>query len=198
MIIGITGSIATGKTFVTDYLKEKGYRVIDADEISRQALNKSERCYYEVIKHFSESILDNEKNIDRKKLAKIIFNDKNQRKVLEDIVHPFVISSILEQITSCDKNEYLFVCMPLLYEINFQKYLDKVIVVYSEKEKQIERLIKRDGIDYDYAIKKIEAQYPQEKKKELADYIIDNSLSKENTIKDINKIIESMRKDNGN
>ena len=88
--------------------------------------------------------------------------------------------------------------MPLLYEINFQKHLDKVIAVYSNRDKQIERLTKRDNISYEYAIKKIESQYPQEKKVELADYVIDNSLSKEETIKNIEKIIERMRKDNGN
>ena len=97
-----------------------------------------------------------------------------------------------------DKKEDVFVSMPLLYEINFQKHLDKVIAVYSNRDKQIERLTKRDNISYEYAIKKIESQYPQEKKVELADYVIDNSLSKEETIKNIEKIIERMRKDNGN
>lgn len=198
MIIGITGSIATGKTLVTNYLREKGYKVIDADEISRAVLNKGEKGYDEVLKYFSENILDQEKNIDRKKLAQIIFTDEKKRRVLEKIVHPLVINEILNFIDNSDKKEDVFVSMPLLYEINFQNHLDKVIAVYSNKDKQIERLTKRDNISYEYAIKKIESQYPQEKKVELADYVIDNSLSKEETIKNIEKIIERMRKDNGN
>lgn len=198
MIIGITGSIATGKTLVTNYLREKGYKVIDADEISRAVLNKGEKGYDEVLKYFSENILDQEKNIDRKKLAQIIFTDEEKRRVLEKIIHPLVINEILNFIDNSDKKEDVFVSMPLLYEINFQKHLDKVIAVYSNRDKQIERLTKRDNISYEYAIKKIESQYPQEKKVELADYVIDNSLSKEETIKKIEKIIERMRKDNGN
>ncbi len=198
MIIGITGSIATGKTLVTNYLREKGYKVIDADEISRAVLNKGEKGYDEVLKYFSENILDQEKNIDRKKLAQIIFTDEEKRRVLEKIIHPLVINEILNFIDNSDKKEDVFVSMPLLYEINFQKHLDKVIAVYSNRDKQIERLTKRDNISYEYAIKKIESQYPQEKKVELADYVIDNSLSKEETIKNIEKIIERMRKDNGN
>ena len=198
MIIGITGSIATGKTLVTNYLREKGYKVIDADEISRAVLNKGEKGYDEVLKYFSENILDQEKNIDRKKLAQIIFTDEEKRKVIKKIIHPLVINEILNFIDNSDKKEDVFVSMPLLYEINFQKHLDKVIAVYSNRDKQIERLTKRDNISYEYAIKKIESQYPQEKKVELADYVIDNSLSKEETIKNIEKIIERMRKDNGN
>lgn len=198
MIIGITGSIATGKTLVTNYLREKGYKVIDADEISRAVLNKGEKGYDEVLKYFSENILDQEKNIDRKKLAQIIFTDEKKRRVLEKIIHPLVIKEILNFIDNSDKKEDVFVSMPLLYEINFQNHLDKVIAVYSNRDKQIERLTKRDNISYEYAIKKIESQYPQEKKVELADYVIDNSLSKEETIKNIEKIIERMRKDNGN
>ena len=198
MIIGITGSIATGKTLVTNYLREKGYKVIDADEISRAVLNKGEKGYDEVLKYFSENILDQEKNIDRKKLAQIIFTDEKKRRVLEKIIHPLVINEILNFIDNSDKKEDVFVSMPLLYEINFQNHLDKVIAVYSNRDKQIERLTKRDNISYEYAIKKIESQYPQEKKVELADYFIDNSLSKEETIKNIEKIIERMRKDNGN
>ena len=120
MIIGITGSIATGKTLVTNYLREKGYKVIDADEISRAVLNKGEKGYDEVLKYFSENILDQEKNIDRKKLAQIIFTDEEKRRVLEKIIHPLVINEILNFIDNSDKKEDVFVSMPLLYEINFQ------------------------------------------------------------------------------
>ena len=92
MIIGITGSIATGKTLVTNYLREKGYKVIDADEISRAVLNKGEKGYDEVLKYFSENILDQEKNIDRKKLAQIIFTDEEKRRVLEKQVTGGILS----------------------------------------------------------------------------------------------------------
>lgn len=193
MVIGITGSISTGKTFVTDYLSKMGYQVIDADVLSRKVLNKGEEGYYKVIKHFSREILDDNENINRRKLAEIIFNNEDKKNILESIVHPQVINKMLELISNIKKDEIVFLSIPLLFEINFEKYLDKTVVVYSNKEIQIKRLMERDKIDYEYALKKIDSQFSQDKKVELADYIIDNSFSKEETIKNINSLIEKIK-----
>lgn len=197
MVVGITGSIACGKTFVTDYLKDKGYDLIDADVLAREVLNKGEVGYYKVINHFKENILDNEKNINRKKLAEIIFNNDEEKKVLENIIHPEVVEKIKEFIKKTDKEKIAFVSIPLLFEINFERFLDKTIVIYSKKDMQIERLMKRDNIDLEYAKKKINAQLSQEEKMKQADYVIDNSFTKEETIKNIDKVIESLRSYNG-
>lgn len=193
MVIGITGSISTGKTFVTDYLSKMGYQVIDADVLSRKVLSKGEEGYYKVIKHFSREILDDDENINRRKLAEIIFNNEDEKNILESIVHPQVINKMLELISNIKKGEIVFLSIPLLFEINFEKYLDKTVVVYSNKEIQIKRLMERDKIDYEYALKKIDSQFSQDKKVELADYIIDNSFSKEETIKNINSLIEKIK-----
>lgn len=197
MIVGITGSIATGKTFVTDYLKTKGYNLIDADVLAKDVLNFGEKGYYEAIEYFSESILDDKKNIDRKKLAKIIFNDDDKKKVLENIVHPQVIKKIQEFISNIKKSEIAFVSIPLLFEIHFEKYLDKIVVVFSKKDIQIKRLMERDNIDLEYAEKKINSQLSQEQKVKLADYVIDNSFTKEETINSINEVVEKIRSNNG-
>lgn len=197
MVVGITGSIACGKTFVTDYLKSKGFDLVDADILAHKVLNKGEKGYFKVIEHFKETILDSDKNIDRKKLAKIIFNDSKEKKVLENIIHPEVIEKINEFMSQVDKNQIAFVSIPLLFEIHFERYLDKTIVIYSKKDTQIERLMKRDNIDLEYAIKKINAQLSQEEKMKQADYVIDNSFTKEETIKNIDKVIESLRSYNG-
>lgn len=193
MVIGVTGSISTGKTFVTDYLSKMGYQVIDADVLSRKVLNKGEEGYYKVIKHFSREILDDDENINRRKLAEIMFNNKDEKYILESIVHPQVINKMLEFISNIKKDEIVFLSIPLLFEINFEKYLDKTVVVYSNKEIQIKRLMERDKIDYEYALKKIDSQFSQDKKVELADYVIDNSFSKEETIKNINSLIEKIK-----
>lgn len=197
MVVGITGSIACGKTFVTDYLKSKGFDLVDADVLAREVLNKGEEGYYKVINHFKENILDNEKNINRKKLAEIIFNNDEEKKVLENIIHPEVIEKIKEFIKKTDKEKIAFVSIPLLFEIHFEKFLDKTIVIYSKKDMQIERLMKRDNIDLEYAKKKINSQLSQEEKMKRADYVIDNSFTKEETIKNIDKVIESLRSYNG-
>lgn len=193
MVIGVTGSISTGKTFVTDYLSKMGYQVIDADVLSRKVLNKGEEGYYKVIKHFSREILDDDENINRRKLAEIMFNNEDAKYILESIVHPQVINKMLEFISNIKKDEIVFLSIPLLFEINFEKYLDKTVVVYSNKEIQIKRLMERDKIDYEYALKKIDSQFSQDKKVELADYVIDNSFSKEETIKNINSLIEKIK-----
>lgn len=197
MLVGITGSIACGKTFVTDYLKSKGFDLVDADVLAHEVLNKGEKGYFKVIEHFKETILDSEKNIDRKKLAEIIFSDSKEKKVLENIIHPEVIEKINEFMSQVDKKQIAFVSIPLLFEIHFERYLDKTIVIYSKIDAQIERLMKRDNIDYNYAMKKINAQLSQEEKMKQADYIIDNSFTKEETIKNIDKVIESLRSYNG-
>ena len=190
MIIGITGSIATGKTFVTDYLLKKNYKVVDADVISRNLLKKDGKCYQKVIATFEDILLEN-KEIDRQKLGKIIFNDECKKKVLEDIIHPEVIKTIFEKIEEI-KFDNVFVSMPLLYEIGFEKYVDKVIVVYADEKTQIERLMRRDNINREYAVNKIRNQMSLNEKIKKCDFVIDNSKEKEKTIDEIEKVLKKL------
>lgn len=190
MIIGITGSIATGKTFVTDYLLKKGYKVIDADVISRGLLEKNGKCYQKVIDSFNDILLENG-DINRQKLGKLVFNDRNKKKTLEEIVHPEVIETIFKKIDELNIDN-IFVSMPLLYEVGFEKYVNKVIVVYANKETQIERLMRRDNIDRDYAINKINNQMSLKEKVEKCDFLIDNSYEKEKTIEEIEKVLRKL------
>ena len=108
MIIGITGSIASGKTFVTDYLKQLGYKIIDADEISRDLLKKNNEGYFKVIEVFSKEILTDQEEIDRKKLAKMIFNNSLNKEKLENIVHPLVFKKIEEEKKNYIEEKYIF------------------------------------------------------------------------------------------
>ena len=177
MIIGITGSIASGKTFVTDYLKELGYKIIDADEISRNLLKKNSEGYFKVIEVFSKDILTDNEEIDRKKLAMMIFNNSINKKKLEEIVHPLVFEEIEKYKEKYKEDKYIFISMPLLFETGYQNKVDKVITVYIKKDIQVERLMKRDDIDKEYAITKISSQFDLEEKVKNSDYIIDNETS---------------------
>src|SRR5699024_5078503 len=103
-IIGITGGIATGKSTVTNFLIDKGYKVIDADKIAREVVEKGEIAYDEIVNYFGNNILKKDGSIDRKKLGEIIFNDQNKRTKLNSIVHPQVIKKIKENINLCSKN----------------------------------------------------------------------------------------------
>ncbi len=192
MVVGITGSIASGKSLVTDYLIQKNYKVIDADVISREVTKKGGECYKTIVDTFGSEYLQENKEIDRKKLAKIIYFDKEKKKQLENIIHPVVLEKIEDYIFK-ENREIIFVSMPLLYEVGFEKKCDKVIVVYTNYDKQIERLMKRDNISLEYANDKIASQYPISLKISKSDYVIDNSQEKEKTYSAIEQVLKEIK-----
>jgi dephospho-CoA kinase len=193
-VVGLTGGIATGKSTVSKMFSESLIPVIDTDTIARDLLNKDTECYQEVVGYFGEEILFLNHEIDRKKLGKIIFHDEEKRQKLNDIVHPRVINIVLSEIEKHKGlgTKILVVDVPLLYESGFDQYMDDVIVVYTNKEMQKERLMSRDNINSDYADKKMNAQMSLEEKVKQADYVIDNSKSILETKKAFNKIVEEL------
>jgi len=172
-IIGITGSIATGKSTVANYLKQLGYLVIDSDEVSHRALVDSEYCIQEVKKHFPSSYRSG--MIDRKIVASIIFKDKEKREILNQIIHPYVINQLENVKKRYQKQEQLiFFDIPLLYEVKLEYLCDEIWVVYTNQDIQLERLMKRNNISKEEALLRINSQMSIEIKKELADKIVDN------------------------
>lgn len=181
-VIGLTGSIATGKSQVSNYLRDKGIKVVDADLIARGVVDIP-IVKDEIKKAFGENIYVNE-NLDRKKLAEIVFNNDKKRDILNDIMHPHIYKIILDEIKN--SKEIVFVDIPLLFEnekVNekFGLKFDEIWLVYVDRETQIERLMKRDGISRDYAEKKINSQISVEEKRKKADVIIDNRFTVEET-----------------
>lgn len=181
-IIGLTGSIATGKSQVSNYLKDKGIKVVDADLIARDVAN------YKTVKNkikreFGDDLYINDQ-LDRKKLAEIIFAKKIHREKLNSIMHPEIYKKIKKESDSADG--LVFIDIPLLFEnedLN-KKYgldFDEIWLVYVDRERQIERLMKRDDISKEYAEEKINSQIPVEEKRKKADVIIDNSGTLEET-----------------
>ncbi|MGC8789953.1 MAG: dephospho-CoA kinase [Desulfurella sp.] len=196
MRVGLTGSIATGKSTVANMFKELGAYVIDADEIAHDALKKNQNTHKQIIEVFGESILDENGNIDRKKLGAIVFNDKQKLTLLESIIHPFVQQKrreIEESILKKEKNAIIIYDVPLLFEKHLEDSFDKIIVVYAKKEIQIERLMKRQNLTYDEALKLINLQMDIEEKKQRADFVIDNSYSLEDTKKQVAKLFEKIK-----
>ena len=179
-IIGLTGGIATGKSTVTEMLTNKGFKVIDADRIARQVVEVGFPAYGEIVTCFGEDILKVDKTIDRKKLGYLIFNDEIRRKKLYDIIHPYIFKTIKNHIPKYKKREkIIFVDVPLLIEEmnQFKKYeiiFDEIWLVYADETTQLNRLIRRDGIDEEEAIHRIKAQMPMEMKRAYATKIIDN------------------------
>lgn len=189
-VIGLTGSIAVGKSTVTHYLLTHGYQVIDADEISRHALDKGKPCYDQVIEVFG--CLDESGNIDRKALGDIVFHNSQRKKQLEAIVHPYVIEQLKLGIQQCQES-LVFLDIPLLFEIHLDSLCDKIIVVYVDEQTQMKRLMKRNGITQEEAKVLMSQQISIEKKRFMGDYVLDNCKDYQYLYEDIERVLKVLR-----
>lgn len=192
-IIGLTGSISTGKTQVSNYLRNRGEKVIDADLIAREVVDL-EPVKEKIKEVFGDDIYKDDE-LDRKALGEIVFRDKEKRQVLNEIEHPEIYRIILEEIKNSKGR--VFVDIPLLFESQHlnEKYglvFDEVWLVYVNRETQVKRLIKRDRISRGYALEKINSQMSVEDKKIMADVIIDNSGSLGNTFKQVEENLKRL------
>lgn len=180
-IIGITGGISTGKSTVSNILRDNGYKIIDADEIAREVVKVGSPAYIKIVEEFGHRILLDDKTINRKALGNIIFNDIKSREKLNNITHPYIFESIKNNIQEICKDENIvFLDIPLLFEQFdlWKKYdilFNEIVLVYIDEETQIERLIKRDNICKEEALKKIRSQIPIDEKKIRSSKTIDNS-----------------------
>ncbi|KAJ5070243.1 bifunctional coenzyme a synthase-related [Anaeramoeba ignava] len=181
-IIGLTGGIGTGKSTVCELLikldPNKKVRKIDLDKIAHQISQIGEKGYQAIVKEFGkEDILLPNKEINRKKLGEIIFQDPQKKRKLEKITHPKIIFQMIwELIIACLNGcEVVVVEVPLLFEAKMEKIFHQTIVVYSEEETQVERLIKNRGMTEKEARDRIKSQMSLKEKCKRADWIIDNS-----------------------
>ena len=167
----LTGGIATGKSTVASLFKLHGFLTIDADKIAHKLLDLH---YKEIEQLFGKEYIENQKVL-RKKLGNLIFKDESQKKRLEDFIHPLIKQEIIKEAAIFEKQQKPYLIdIPLFFET--QNYdIQKSIVVYTPKEIQIQRLMKRDNCSFDEALLRINNQMDIEKKKTLATYIIDNS-----------------------
>lgn len=193
-VIGLTGSIASGKSLVSGFLKEMGIRVIDADLIAREIVKPGLPAWEKIRQYFGEEVLNPDLSINRKLLAQKVFGDKEKISKLNDITHPVIIKKINDEINCFRENsdlnpEILVVDVALLIETGCYKMVDQVWLVYIPRELQIQRLTKRDGITRAEAVKRIESQMPGEEKKKYADVIIDNSGSMEDTKEKVKNLV---------
>jgi len=204
MIIGITGGICSGKTSVIREIKKifntrKTNRIgiyndfklkfIDADKISHRIILKGTSEYKKILRIFGREILNKNKQINRKKLGKIIFGNLQKRKLLEKIMHPTIIKEIKTKINKYKNRGYnVILDAPLLYETNLTGIVDKVVVVWVSKKTQIKRLMERDKISYEEILMKINSQIPLDYKRKLADYVINNNKQFKFTKKQVKSI----------
>ena len=174
MIIGVTGTIGSGKSTVCSILREHGYEVIDADKIHHQLMEIGNVIYTDVVKHFGEEILNDDKTINRAYLRSVILNDKNKKTELENISFSHILSKMKE--LSLNK-ETIFWEVPLLFEAGWDKFVDVSIVVVANEQTIIERVMKRSNLSAEEVQKFINAQMPVNEKIKNANYILENDTN---------------------
>lgn len=192
MKIGLTGSIACGKSTVSAYLASLGCTIVDADAISRALTADGGAALPAVRQAFGDSVFRG-KSLDRRALGQLVFSDSQKRNELNAILHPLILREIARQLDTLDAPEKLVIGdIPLLYECGMQTLFDVVWVVYVPRETQIERLALRDGLDRTQAEQRIDAQMPLSQKEKLADAVIHTDGTIEQTQRQIDALLRRL------
>ena len=194
--IGLTGSIAVGKSFVCGCLRELGCQVLDADLTAREVVAKGTPGLEAIVREFGEGVLTKDGDLDRKKVGALVFADKEKRDLLNSIVHPLVITAQDKWIRDAETKEpggIAVIDAALMIESGGYKRFNKLIVVWCESAIQLERLMDRDGLSEVDARTRIAAQIPQDEKKKFADYLIDTSDGFETTREQTAEIVRQLR-----
>ncbi|MBI3650111.1 MAG: dephospho-CoA kinase [Acidobacteria bacterium] len=194
--VGLTGSIAVGKSFVVAVLKELGCAVFDADKIAHSVMTPGKTAYEDIVKEFGAEVLAQDLTIDRAKLGAIVFADATRRQRLNEIVHPRVIAEqnrLLAEVEAAEPNGIAVIDAALMIESGGYKRFDKLIVVYCERETQIERLMQRNQISRADAERRVGAQLSSDEKRRYADYEINTEGSFAEVRERVQRVYESLR-----
>jgi dephospho-CoA kinase len=200
LLIGVTGSIATGKSTVAGMLEELGARTIDFDVLSRVVVEPDKPAWQDIVAYFGEQILADDRTLDRNKLREIVFQDLEKKKKLESFQHPRIYEEFIKQVeqyASEDPDVIIQAVIPLLIEVNMQSFFHNLIMVYASEGKQKKRLMKRDGSSEEMAMNMIRSQLSADEKKGYCDLVIDNSGSLEQTRKQVQKLWQKLKKIQG-
>ena len=193
---GLTGSIAVGKSFVVSVMRELGCRTLDADQTAREVVAKGSGGLAEIVSQFGADMLTSNGELDRKKLGEIVFADEAKRKLLNSIVHPRVFAAQdawLRDVERDDPKGIAVVDAALMIESGGYRRFDRLIVVWCKPEIQLRRLIERDGLSEADAKRRVDAQMPQEEKKNFADDLIDTSAGFDDTRRQVDALVQKLR-----
>lgn len=183
--VGITGGIGSGKSVVSRYLTSLGYPVIDADRIAREVVEPGEIGLLHVVEAFGEGVLNFDHTLNRKRLGEMIFNNDVMRNRLNDILHPLIRMRMKNEALEFSDEPVIFFDVPLLFETDSRSNYDEVVLVYANDDLTLQRIMLRDGISEDLAIKKIKAQIPLDIKRSLSDYVISNERDIESLLSQV-------------
>lgn len=187
VIVGLTGGIASGKSFVSDYLKSLNYKIIDADRISRQVVEKGSEGLNQIVGCFGSQVIQEDGTLNRPVLNQTVFHDESKRKKLESILHPLILAQMTQEIAQLKTERVIFLDVPLLFEQReFADLCDYTLLIWTDEQTQLERLMARNQWTQVEAMRRIKTQMPLAQKESLADGCINNSGSREQTCAAIN------------
>lgn len=195
--VGLTGGIACGKSTVADMFVRRGAHLIDFDKLAHEVQKPGRAAWEKVVQYYGEDILLPNKNIDRNKLAKIVFANPEKLAALNQIVHPYIFlewHDYLEKIGRKEKNAIILAAVPLLFEIKRQHLFDVTLLVIVSPEEQLKRLMVRNGLSREDAQKRIKSQMPIKQKVALADIVIDNQCSLSETEAKVEEVWQKLLK----
>ena len=199
MVIGLTGGIGTGKSTVSQILKDRGFSVIDLDVISHEVIEFSS-VVEKIVQNFGREVLDEDEagncTISREKLGKIIFSDKKKRLALNSIMHPEILKVMNKKILECksEKNKIIFVEVQLLFEVQWEKEFDYILLVAVKRDMQVRRVLERDKRSEEEAWNIINSQMSLDEKREKSDFVIENDGNMDDLNKKVDKFLKSLER----
>ena len=190
-IIGITGGIASGKSTVTNFLRQKGFEVVDADALVHQLQKPGGRLYQILVEHFGEKVLLEDGGLDRPLLASLIFSNSEEREWSKQTQGQIIreeLGSLRDKLAQTD--DVFFMDIPLLFEQDYASWFDETWLVYVSRDTQLDRLMNRDQLSKESAETRLASQWPLEEKKKFATYILDNNGSREQLLSQVVTLLE--------
>jgi dephospho-CoA kinase len=191
LLVGLTGGIATGKSTVDAVLRELGAVIIDADVMAREVVEPGEPALAEIAAAFGPGVIGPDGRLDRKALGAIVFADPDRRRTLEAMTHPRMRQRLLRRVDELTAENFrglVFYDAAVLIESGSHHLMDRLVVVITDEPTQIARLMARDGVDREEALRKIGSQIPLAEKAKLADYVIDNSGDRPATEEQVGRV----------
>ncbi len=200
LLVGLTGGIASGKSLVTRIFRDQGAHIIDADKIVHDLLSPGHHVCKEVLEHFGTSIRLPDGSIDRRKLGDIIFSHPEERAWLNQCIHPRVFEAYHTQVMHLRERQpdaVVVLDAALLIETGYHRKMDKLVVVYAGQRDQVKRLMERDRFTLEQALARIASQMPLKEKRTYADYVIENTGTREETERQAREVFEKLRLEAG-
>ena len=190
-IIGITGGIASGKSTVTNFLRQKGFEVVDADALVHQLQKPGGRLFQFLVEHFGEKVLLEDGELNRPLLASLIFSNSEDREWSKETQGQIIreeLGSLRDKLSQTD--DVFFMDIPLLFEQDYASWFDETWLVYVRRDTQLDRLMNRDQLSKESAETRLASQWPLEEKKKFATYILDNNGSREQLLSQVVTLLE--------